>query len=1290
MDSIEIQDILTQYNFSCLAISYINDTLFALYNETLIVLKLSKLSKLIEDPELAKNVILENTEEFKCEAPNGGCQIYLNFNDTILNLITFSGEIFQFNVNHLITNGKLENLGTIATGNSILRFIPSSESELSLVLTGSNELLLVKSNNTSLLLEDVSAVNWVNQSDSEIIFSMVDSNEVIIANINDIGSPIKSYKLELDESAPLITDFKFFSESKYVIITSDSELPMDQITFVVDGESIQKSDSIFTAYSMVDRLANSSVQILPNWSETFPELMIGISSKSEDISVLTPSTHLKPLNDQDIASLPMVDDNDSTTIGFAIDLTSSEDVLEPCKGVDKSSALPRLYILNDFGQLLSWDIWLSSDIINSKLNLGKSLATITSHKPKHISVPVKTAPSKIETKTATSFSFTKPEESQSTSNSLNTKQDSSTGFGSTGFGSTGFGSTGFGASGFGSTGFGSSGFGSQPVAAKSESTLGKGGFGSFANSTSAFGGLGNKTAPDSPFSGLGSTSTNQISNNNSLFGSQTTNTQNSIFGSSNNKDNTATLFGSKSEKNEPEQPKSIFGASLSNSVNNSPFGAASQNMGSGLFGSQEKAATTEPSNQNSLFGSNTKNTGSLFGTEKKPEPSLFNSQDKKLETPGLFGSFGNVKTNATPTSLFGNQSSTTPAANPFGNANSLGDFSGLSNAVESNRGNQFSFQKQETKLDFNNSDSDSNSNSDENSEDSGDDSEEEEELERLKLEEQRLFREAAEKKAEEDRLAKEAAEKEEKERLAKEAIEKEEQERLAKEAAEEEKKSLTEDTVKGDELEEEETKADSILNDLKSTKDENHASEELSEEHEIPEQQPDREETEVEASTLSTEEVEKSGVKKAKEQARLERESGLHNLVKKKNIEVANSNESPIEVITETTEEKSEPSTVTEIIKPTETATKEADLTTILTEKEIDDTTAETEQVELTPVSVDSKPEQIEDSQAVNLNINESVNVEPSYKSETTTFNKEEHKILAFEGDEAYQSKFYKPMLLPVSIARGSVEYPEDLNQYEEVGREIMKMVYDVDAEFLALYKNIDQLTAFLSDHNENQIIKHSLKNSSEFPSHWRFFEIETVVKGIKKITPDYKSINDMTYDVVYKIDNFKRDVFSLKKTTVSLGREMEDLERDITKSSINSNNIDRSLSFEQVQTRSTLKKMAAEVRNNYERLSEVVLILNSQIHPEKIINPQFESVLSTMQRSIHNHMDILRDLKYEVGKFGDITEKKEDTSTVKYGIKLNEDALRSQMEQILIRKRRNHTIREALKVRDFKIWKDV
>lgn len=238
----------------------------------------------------------------------------------------------------------------------------------------------------------------------------------------------------------------------------------------------------------------------------------------------------------------------------------------------------------------------------------------------------------------------------------------------------------------------------------------------------------------------------------------------------------------------------------------------------------------------------------------------------------------------------------------------------------------------------------------------------------------------------------------------------------------------------------------------------------------------------------------------------------------------------------------------------------------------------------------------------------------------------------------------------------------------------------------MVLGKNVEQLTEFLSDHNENKIISHSLKSSSEFPSHWRFFELGTILKGINKITPAYEGLLNDTTEICDGIKTIQSDIFSLTKIFVSLGRELEDLEKSITKSAVESNNINRPLGFEQVQARRALQHMAVEVRNNYERLSEVILILNSRIHPERIINPQFDSVLSSMQRSIHNHMDILRDLKYEVKKFTEIPTKTEDQALVKFGMKLEEDTVRHQMEQILSLKRRKESIFNALATRSFRI----
>ncbi|ODV93744.1 hypothetical protein PACTADRAFT_35494 [Pachysolen tannophilus NRRL Y-2460] len=226
--------------------------------------------------------------------------------------------------------------------------------------------------NKKLLCSDVSAFDW-SPKGKQLVVGLKKTGELkTLTPKGDLKKTI-SKSSELDpifypiSITWLSTNdfFVYFNKSK------NHDDAQDTKQVVISSANYIEAFDITPAFSDIPRKATYYPALLHNWSKQFPLVLFLASASSTEISALTPSAQFAQLNDTDRAQLPLNEDTfvDAIPIGFAIDLTNTEKVYEPCNGVDVCNPLPRIVVLTHDGQLVFWNVFESHGIKNGDADL---------------------------------------------------------------------------------------------------------------------------------------------------------------------------------------------------------------------------------------------------------------------------------------------------------------------------------------------------------------------------------------------------------------------------------------------------------------------------------------------------------------------------------------------------------------------------------------------------------------------------------------------------------------------------------------------------------------------------------------------------------------------------------------------------------------------------------------------------------------------------------------------------------------------------------------------------------
>ncbi|GMM31710.1 FG-nucleoporin [Martiniozyma asiatica (nom. inval.)] len=1448
-----------------LEILYSKKLLVAIYAGKLNVLKLDKISKALEDPATDQSKALDGLVESQFDLNEEITHISTGFGESSLYLVDILGNVKKISVLELLA-GKLQVDAVFTLGAPISKITTARNSNIGLALTNDARLqLLFKQPQPTPTLNNVSAFALLQNGQCAVAYNN-DASKIDFFKLDSFDNPLTSINIELSENISTIYDLKELSDNSLLAIAGDNILPDEDSTYVsyfidLNNIIITESELIFGPFSGYERFGCFYSASINGWSKTFPNITIGIGSKSGDIDTFTPNGIFTLMNDQDRATMPMGGDVDDTALGLVVDLTSTQEVLEPCTGLDKCNALPRIYILTNLGQIICWNIWSKKDIIDGNLDLQgalKSLTNFSSVSEPNESVKNETSYTGIlqpgaDTAPTAAFgslsfgsSATNAENPFATSNkpsifgSSDKKIENPFGSGNTPFGdkskmpafksepqskpafgdsslkkettssltdspfgssttpkSTGFGSTGFGSNGFkfGSGGFGAfssngateskdSSFGTTApgVTTSTGASFGSSGFGAFANN----GAFGTTAAKESPF---GTTAAKE-----SPFG--TTASKDSPFGTTASKDSP---FGTTASKDSPfgttASKDSPFGTTASK---DSPFGTtASKDSPFGATTSKESpfgttAAKDSPfgatASKDSPFGATTSKDSPFSTSANAPPFGAFTSQNTNPITineqaKGPATSFTFSSDTPTANGIFA-QSST---ANPFGGKSVFGDampkltkeeqFSSDETAKttedetegDKEPGKETKEQTQKLEQELEKSEQelelkedleeeiDTEANEEElkesgkvhqkenmelsndnsaspglileditalkeqgphlNFADSAEDSEEEiedvlsvpedseddadseddvaAEMEKLNVTLNKV--ETSDANEEPEPLSA-SSQSEQPSHFAETVMGSSESESVNDEGktTSEEWTVIAADTSdKSDEISNENSdteenvivdktpESDKTTIEPSSTQEEPEATEtnidvsettettetnidvsETTEINEINNDVPETAESNVSEQQTNTTESELSAeISEPSEKATekdstknidadtgtdaemLKRESEMRNalLAKMKKSsttkDTANVSETKDTVDASETKDIADESETKDTVDASKTKdiaeslpVRKTKTVTFVTESELGEKSHEPKLLQIQDIETESN--EIQENICVDMSVQKNVVTSPKFLTATiATDELEDFQTLAFEGDEAYQSQFYIPKSLPLLVASKSTEYPENIQNIPTVGKEMMKIIYDVEAGFQVLTKNMNNFSQYISDHSNHEIIKHSVKGSLELSNHWRFFEILTIVKAMNKDLKQSDSLLEET-NIIYEKSN------ELHKQSLLAAKDVSIIDSDIAELSRKNNTLQTSmvkknapLSFENVQKRKSLRNKINRVKKDYEQLQSSLVILNSQLNPGKLVEDprRFETVVSSLNRRIYMYVDMINDLKKDI-----------------------------------------------------------
>ncbi|KAG7823608.1 hypothetical protein KL909_003005 [Ogataea angusta] len=664
-DPAEVQG-LDAHHYNLLAISNKHNLLFAYLNNKLKIIDSQELDKLLSTDPDSDSYSIACLQEFE---QAGIVQIVLSADESHL-IIVKQDTIEQANLDNL-------KQGTWAT--EILTSVDCEVVDLASSALGTfaylladGRLMLFDGTGTKILRQECNCFDWI---DNKTLLIGVDSHVELLKT--DSGS---SETISLDEDRKPVFVTALERDSWLVVLGGETD-DDDTKSYVItrNGDTFDKSEAydICMPFGVIPRKLSFYTLHLHKWSSTYPHLVFLTSSKSTEFNTLTKTQQLLQLNDSDRAQMPLDPDSgdDDTPLGLVLDLTGKSEVLEPCQQVEKCGALPKMIALTNRGQLLVWNIWLSTDINAGKVDLGaaKEAASTETGKIEVLessesrqAAPEQTLPKDL----ASSFSQNKtslfgqsekpavqsPFGSSTATSSPFGKSGFSTATGGSAFGKSGFGQSAFGSaasgssnsSGFGQSGFGSSGFSfgrSNPTANASsqkstDAPKSFGAFSSFSSGTNAFASKSSSPFNIQPkediFASADKKGSSPFGETKSSFG----NTSSSLFGQG----GSAFKFGSNNQvsKDSPFAQLSSKPASQEEkkdsqlSSGSSPFGLdfkSSLGLDNLKLGSKSQSP--------SPFANLSRNTESPFSSLNKKSESPFASLGNKESTP-----FSNLKSPA--------------------------------------------------------------------------------------------------------------------------------------------------------------------------------------------------------------------------------------------------------------------------------------------------------------------------------------------------------------------------------------------------------------------------------------------------------------------------------------------------------------------------------------------------------------------------------------------------------------------------------------------------------------------
>uniref|UniRef100_A0A060SXN7 ARAD1A14234p n=1 Tax=Blastobotrys adeninivorans TaxID=409370 RepID=A0A060SXN7_BLAAD len=128
--------------------------------------------------------------------------------------------------------------------------------------------------------------------------------------------------------------------------------------------------------------------VLRHWVGEHQILVNLVSAVSPDITLVSAKASFLIKDDTEKAGLPFTDD-DTLPIGVALDISSTTEVANPIQGLEKSSALPILWILNNEGNLSAWHMVYKPGLRDGTVSLANAMAEFKKKLPAPLSSNIK-------------------------------------------------------------------------------------------------------------------------------------------------------------------------------------------------------------------------------------------------------------------------------------------------------------------------------------------------------------------------------------------------------------------------------------------------------------------------------------------------------------------------------------------------------------------------------------------------------------------------------------------------------------------------------------------------------------------------------------------------------------------------------------------------------------------------------------------------------------------------------------------------------------------------------------
>ncbi|KIW73029.1 hypothetical protein PV04_01183 [Phialophora macrospora] len=426
-------DNLPASSSSLLSVASAKGLLAAAGPDAVYITSTKKVREAFQSPPLEKSQTRPYSPEIKLPYP-GSTQVAFSSDESVLVLSPSTGGIVAFQVESL-QRGHLGPALEIPAGGQTLRALvpnPVAESaELFAVITTNGELMLLDlkagcikaGNDGNVLKSGASCLSWSNRG-KQLVAGLADGSAVQLKPDGTVVANIpKSTSIPADSH---VSGISWLENDTFFVIytptdTSQGIQPSDY--YIVQREpkttnyTFQKIPEVLPPYG-VERLPSFHfISRLRNFPPHIQDLLLLTATTATDVGLLSKSDKAlsqdEPVtgaftltmvdDDSRRAQLPLSGMQDTSPVGMAVDLSSSDKVANPIPSdpeiEETEGPVPCLLVLNNEGILVAWWV-IYSDSVRQKTAFS-GFASVQA--AKEATIPAATSPSPPSTSTASAF-----------------------------------------------------------------------------------------------------------------------------------------------------------------------------------------------------------------------------------------------------------------------------------------------------------------------------------------------------------------------------------------------------------------------------------------------------------------------------------------------------------------------------------------------------------------------------------------------------------------------------------------------------------------------------------------------------------------------------------------------------------------------------------------------------------------------------------------------------------------------------------------------------------------------